>query len=54
MAMGLAEEVWTVRDYVCYPVHVGTWQRALWAEQRENLLTIGLNGQKHRKPLPMS
>lgn len=54
VAIGLAEEAWTVRDYVCYPVHVGSWQRALWAEQRQNLLTIGLNGQKHRKLLPLS
>lgn len=54
MALGLAKRVWAVRDYVCYPVHVGEWQRALWAEQRKTLLTTGLNGQKHRKPLPMS
>lgn len=54
MTMGLAKHVWAVRDYVCYPVHVADWQRALWAEHREKLLTTGLNGQKHRKPLPMS
>jgi hypothetical protein len=54
MAMGLTQAKWTVRDYVRYPVHVGTLQRALWAEQRETLLTIGLNGRKHRKPLPTS
>ncbi len=54
MAMGLAKAAWTVRDYVCYPVHVATWQRALWAEHRENLLTIGLNRRKRLKPLPMS
>jgi hypothetical protein len=54
MDMGLAERIWTVRDYVRYPVHVGEWQRALWAEQRQELLTTGLNGQKHRKPLPTS
>lgn len=54
MAIGLARQVWSVHDYVCYPVHVGAWQRAVWAEQREKLLTSGLNGQKHRKTLPMS
>jgi hypothetical protein len=54
MAQGLAKRVWSIRDYVCYPVHVATWQRALWAEHREKLLTTGLNGQKHRKPLPTS
>jgi hypothetical protein len=54
MVMGLAREVWSVRDYVRYPVHVGEWQRALWAEQRQILLTSGPNGQKHRKTLPTS
>jgi hypothetical protein len=54
MAMGLAKQVWSVRDYVCYPVHVGDWQRALWAEQRKTLLTTGLNRQKRRKTLPTS
>jgi transposase InsO family protein len=54
MAMGLAKRVWSVRDYLCYPVHVGDWQRALWAEKRKTLLTTGLNGQKHRKALPTS
>ena len=54
MAMGLAKTAWTVRGYVCYPVHVATWQRALWAEHRENLLTIGLNRRKRLKPSPIS
>jgi hypothetical protein len=54
MVMGLAETIWSVREYVLYPVHVATWQRAVWAEDREMLLTTGLNGQKHPKPLPMS
>jgi Integrase core domain len=54
MAMGLADHMWSVRDYVGYPVHVGDWQRALWVEQRKNLLTTGLNRQKHRTTLPTS
>jgi hypothetical protein len=54
MAIGLAGSQWSVSEYVSYPVHLGTWQRALWAEQRENLLTRGLNEQKHRKALPIS
>jgi transposase InsO family protein len=54
MALGLAKQVWSAGDYVHYPVHVGDGQRALWAEQRETLLTAGLNRQKHRKPLPTS
>jgi hypothetical protein len=54
MAIGLAAAVWSVREYVCYPVHVAAWQRDLWAERRENLLTSGLNGQKRLKTLPTS
>lgn len=54
MAIGLAGWQWSVLEYVCYPVHLGPWQRALWVEQRENLLTRGLNEQKHRKALPIS
>jgi hypothetical protein len=52
MAIGLADAVWSVRDCVCYPVHVGAWQRALWAEHRETLLTTDFNRQNYRKPLP--
>ena len=54
MAMGLTDHCWTVPDYVQYPVHVGEFQRAVWAEDRENLLTNGLSRRKRRKPLPMS
>jgi hypothetical protein len=48
------DRVWTVVEYVCYPVHVGELQRAIWAEHRENLLTNSLNRQKRPKPLPTS
>jgi IS1 family transposase len=54
MAMGLTDHLWTFHEYVRYPVHVGDFQRAVWAEDRENLLTNGLNRQKRGKPLPMS
>jgi hypothetical protein len=54
MAMGLTDRLWTVLEYVRHPVHVGEFQRAIWAEDRENLLTAGLNRQKHHKPLPTS
>jgi hypothetical protein len=52
MAMGLTNRLWTVPEYVRHPVHVGEFQRAVWAENRENLLTNGLNRQKPLKPLP--
>jgi len=54
MAMGLSDHMWTVLEYVCYPVHVGAFQRAIWVEDRENLLANGLNRRKRRKPLPTS
>jgi hypothetical protein len=54
MAMGLTERVWTVGEYVRYPVHVGEFQRATWAEERENLLKNGLNREKRPKVLPTS
>lgn len=53
-AMELTDRVWTVTDYVRYPVHVGELQRAIWAEEHENLLTNGLNRKKRPKALPIS
>lgn len=38
MAQGLAEHEWSVWEYASYPVHVGEWQRLIWAEEREKLL----------------
>lgn len=54
MALGLTHRVWSVVEYVRYPVHVGEFQRALWAETREKLLTMGLFREKPHKPLPTS
>lgn len=54
MALGLAEEVWSVRQYVSYPVHVSELQRDLWAEEREELLTSALDANERPKPLPTS
>jgi hypothetical protein len=54
VATGLADHPWSVIEYVRQPVHVGPFQRALWLEHRQKLLTTGLYGQKHLKPLPTS
>lgn len=54
MAAGLADRVWSMADYVTYPVHVSELQRAIWAEERENVLRSPLEGQKRRKILPTS
>ncbi|MBL7152142.1 MAG: hypothetical protein ISS79_00370 [Phycisphaerae bacterium] len=34
IALGLSDEVWTVRKYILYPAHVSDLQRLDWAEQR--------------------
>jgi hypothetical protein len=54
MAQGLADHVWTVCEYVTYPVHVSDLQRAIWAEERQKALTSPLEGKKRRKILPKS
>jgi hypothetical protein len=54
MAMKLTDHRWSVLEYIRYPVQVGELQRAIWAEDRKNLLTNGLNRQKRPKPLPTS
>ena len=52
MAMKLADAIWSVRQYVLFPVHVSELQQMLWQERHEKLLTTGLYDQKHRQPLP--
>ena len=54
MALGLAQQLWTVRQYVNHPVHVSALQHDLWAEQRQELATSALEAQERRKPLPTS
>lgn len=54
IAMGLTDHVWSVPEYVRHPVHVGDLQRAIWSEQWQNLLTIGLNRRKPPNPSPTS
>jgi hypothetical protein len=54
MALGLAEELWTVGRYVRHPVHVSDLARQIWAEQRERLLTPATEASKRKKLLPTS
>jgi len=54
MALGLAQELWTVRRYVKHPVHVSDLQCDLRAEQRQTLLTSALEARKRKKQLPTS
>ena len=52
MALGLTEKVWSILDYVRYPVHVSALQRAEWAERRNGVLESALDVYKRRKSLP--
>lgn len=54
MAIGLSERVWSVLDYVRQPVHVSDLDRAIWAEEREEVLTSALDREKARKTVPSS
>ena len=54
MALGLTAEVWTVRKYIGYPVHVSTLQRLDWAEQRNGVLESAIDIYKRKKALPIS
>jgi hypothetical protein len=54
MVAGLTDRVWSMADYISYPVHVSELQRAFWAEERENVLRSPLEGQKRRKIMPLS
>ncbi|MDB5289998.1 MAG: hypothetical protein JWL69_1239 [Phycisphaerales bacterium] len=54
MATGLAQEVWTMRRYVSYPVHADELTHQIWAEEQENLLRSALTPKERRKALPIS
>jgi len=54
MALGLSDEVWTVRKYILYPAHVSDLQRLDWAEQRNNVLESAIDAYKRNKALPIS
>jgi hypothetical protein len=54
MAMGLSDYVWSVPEYVRYPVHVSDLDRAIWAEERQEVLTSALDREKRRKTVPSS
>jgi hypothetical protein len=54
MAIGLAQETWTMQRYVTYPVHADDLQHAIWIEEQENRIRPALNNQKARKRMPTS
>ena len=54
MALGIAGEVWTVLDYVLYPVHVCDLIYTDWAERRNSVLESAVDAYKRNKVLPTS
>jgi hypothetical protein len=54
MAVGLSDRAWSVSEYVRRPVHVSDLDRAIWAEEREQVLTSALDREKRRKTVPSS
>jgi hypothetical protein len=54
MALCLTDQVWTVLDYVLYPVHVSNLTRIDWAEQRNSVLESAVEVYKREKTLPIS
>jgi hypothetical protein len=54
MALGLAEEVWSVLNYIWYPVHVSDLVCRDWAEQRNSVLESAVDVYKRNKALPIS
>ena len=54
MAMGLSDRAWSVPEYVRSPVHVSDLDRAIWAEERAEVLTSALDREKRRKTVPSS
>jgi hypothetical protein len=54
MALRLTEEVWSVMQYIWYPVHVSDLQRQEWAEQRNSVLESAVEVYIRSKTLPIS
>ncbi len=54
MALGLADHVWSVVEYVCDPVHVSDLQRQEWLEQRNGVSESALDVYERKKALPTS
>ncbi len=54
MALGLSDEVWTVRKYILSPVHVSDFQHQDWTEQRNSVLESAVDVYKRNKSLPIS
>ena len=54
MALGLADHVWSIMEYVSHPVHVSDLQRDIWAEERNAVQESALDHRFRKKALPIS
>lgn len=54
MAESLTDHVWSVQEYVCYPVHVSPIMRDIWEEERKKVATSALELKKPLKTVPTS
>lgn len=54
IALGLADHVWSIVEYVCHPVHVSDLQRDIWAEERNVAQESALDRHLRKKVLPTS
>ncbi len=54
MAMSLSDQIWSVLEYVRYPVPVDDLTRGIWAEEREDVLTSALDRYQARRTVPSS
>jgi len=54
MALGLTDHIWSLWEYVCYPVHVSDIQRDIWAEQRQELQESAVDRRVRKKTVPTS
>ena len=54
VAIGLAQERWTMRRYISYPVHIDPLQLAIWVEEQENRVRSALEPVQPRHSMPTS
>jgi hypothetical protein len=54
MALGLANEVWAVHQYILYPVHVSVLHYHDWVKQRKSVLESAIDVYRRNKTLPIS
>jgi uncharacterized protein YlbG (UPF0298 family) len=53
VCVGLAQGVWTLLEYICYPVHVSDLLRCHWAEQRQEALQSPSDVYQLKNSLPI-